>query len=151
MNRFTTLLVLGAAFALPTFVSADCGCGCDALPAVSGCGCDAMPAATGCGCEAAPACNTCNDDCRCKRTRTRLKLVRVCKDVCRTQRVCTTDCCGCPTTKRVRVKKSVSRLKLVRVEVQARERCCRSRCSTPCNTCAPACPSDPCSTGCGCN
>ena len=143
MNRFTMLLVLGTAFALPTFASADCGCGCDA-PVVAGCGCDAAPAP----CNTCDTCNTgCQDACGCKRTRTRLKLVRVCKDVCRTARVCSTDCCGCPTMKRVRVMKSVPRLKLVRVEVPARQRCCRPSCD-PCDPCGQA---QPTSCGCGCN
>ncbi len=72
-----------------------------------------LPAASlaqdcGCGCEPAPA--------PCVKTRKRLKLVDVQKQVCRIKRVCTVDECGCPTTKRVKVKECVTRKKLVCVE-----------------------------------
>ena len=131
MIRFALALAFAAVLSLPTNSFADCGCGCDTC--------------------AVSSCNTCQDDCCCKpRTRTRLKLVRVCKEVCRTEKVCTTDCCGCPTTKRVRVKKRVSRLRLARVEVPPRKRCCKPAvdpCNS-CNTCDP-CQNDGC--GCGCN
>ena len=134
MNRITFVLALGALIAAPAFAAADHhGCGCDALPTASAC-------ENGCGCEA--TCNPC-DDCCCERTRTRLRLVRVSKEVCRRARVCTTDCCGCPTTKRVRVSKCVTRLRLQRVEVAPRQRCCAP---APCNDCC-----DPCPTSCGCN
>ena len=118
MFRLTSLIVFGAALALPGFAVADCGCAADP--------CDACAPCVECA-------TVCNDPCCCQpQTRTRLKLVRVCKEVCRTQRVCTTDACGCPTTARVRVVKNVSRLRLARVEVPARHRCCAD---TGCSTC----------------
>ena len=55
----------------------------------------------GCGCEPAPA--------PCVKTRKRLKLVDVQKEVCRLKRVCTTDECGCSKSKLVRVKECVTR------------------------------------------
>ncbi len=157
MNRFTAILVLGAAMALPTFANAQCGCGCDA-PVVAACdsvcgsACDSVCGCESacdsvCGCESAGTCDPCNacTDC-CKPTRKRLRLVRVNKEVCRTQRVCTTDCCGCPKSTRVRVRKCVSRLRLVRVEVPKRTRCCKkTKC---CDTCNSGC--NTCDTGCGC-
>ncbi len=103
MIRFASFLVLGTVFALPGLASAqDCGCG--------------DPAPVAC-CQ-----DVCNDCCQ-PRTRTRLKLTCVDKEVCRRERVCTTDCCGCPTTKVVKVQKCVKRLALTRVEVQPRQRC----------------------------
>ena len=144
MNRISLALAFCAMLFVPAFASADCGCGCDALPVSAGCGCDALPVDTGCGCHTAcdpcatsccdpcatsccdpcatSCCDPC-DSCRCERPRKRLRLVRVSKEVCRRQKVCTTDCCGCPTTKTVRVRKCVNRLRLKRVEVAPRSRC----------------------------
>ena len=134
MNRITAILVLGAVFAIPAFANADCGCGCDA-PAATAC-CD-----NGCGCESAcnSCCDTCNTGCNDCCTRTRLRLVRVCKPVCRSKRVCTTDCCGCSRMTRVRVTKCVPRLRLVRVEVPKRCGCCKTQCCDPCNSCQNDC------------
>lgn len=73
-----------------------------------------LPAASfaqdcGCGCEPAPA--------PCIKTRKRLKLVDVQKQVCRLKRVCTTDECGCQKSKLVRVSECVTRKKLTLVDV----------------------------------
>ena len=128
MAKFLFSLVLCAAVLVPSLASAQCGCNPAPAPA-----CCAAPAPTCC----AP------------RQRTRLKLVKVQKQVTRCKRVCTTDCCGCPTRSRVRVQKCVTRLALVRVPVEPRTRCCRparTRCCPPaptCNTCA--------ATPCGCS
>lgn len=137
MIRFAAILAFGAVLALPGFSFADCGCGCNASVQASPC----------------DTCNACQQDCCQPKPRTRLKLVRVCKEVCRTKRVCSTDSCGCPTTKRVRVTKRVPRLKLVRVEVPPRQRCCKKpACPCPCHKPAPCGCADPCAnTGCGCN
>ena len=145
MNRFTAILVLGAVFALPAFVNADCGCGCDALPVAAPCDSGCQPACH--SCDPCNTCDTCNNPC----TRKRLRLVRVCKDVCRTKRVCTRDCCGCPKLTRVKVRKSVSRLRLVRVEVPQRSRCCKkTSCCDPCNSCNNDCGvQNDCGCGCG--
>lgn len=138
MNRIVACLALamGAMFFLPTFASADCGCGCEAAPVVAS-ACD-------CGCHSVSSCDSCNV-CQ-ERPRTRLRLTRVCKEVCRTKLVCTTDACGCRKMARVKVKKSVPRLRLVRVEVPKRTRCCKAKTSC-CDTCS-SCQSD---CGCGCN
>ena len=87
---------------------ADCGCGAPAPVADCGCG---EPVAD-CGC--AP------------RTRKKLTLQKVSKEVCRLKRVCTTDACGCPKKEWVRTTKTVCRTKLACVEVPRRERggCC---------------------------
>ena len=86
-------------------MSSDCGCG--AAAPVADCGCDAPVADCGC----AP------------RTRKKLVLTKVCKEVTRCKRVCTTDCCGCPKKEWVKVKKTVTRNKLTCVDVPRRERC----------------------------
>ena len=101
--------------ALPCFAAAqDCGCGggvAVAAPVVD------MGVVSDCGCGApAPSCNA-------PRTRKKLSLTMVPKEVCRMKRVCGTDCCGCPTSKMVRQKKTVSRPKLSLVDAPARERC----------------------------
>ena len=94
MFKFVFSAVVCAAMCIPaTSFAQDCGCGCEVAPAPC--------------CAPAPCA---------PKTRKRLKLVDVQKQVCRVERVCTTDCCGCPTTKRVRVSKTVCRKKLVRVE-----------------------------------
>lgn len=63
-----------------------------------------------CGCcEPAPA--------PCVKTRKKLKLVTVEQEVCRRKRVCSTDACGCPTSKIVHVKETVCRKKLTVEEV----------------------------------
>ena len=82
-------------------VSSDCGCG--------------EPVAD-CGCAPEPSCAP--------RTRKKLTLTKVSKEVCRLKRVCTTDCCGCPKSKLVRVKKTVCRTKLTCVDVPRKERSC---------------------------
>ena len=133
---FVAVLAFSAVLAMPGISFAQCDCGCDA-PVVASNPCDTC---------AQPKC------CCQPRPRTRLKLTKVCKDVCRLKRVCTTDACGCPTTKLVKVAKKVSRLKLVRVPVEPRKpRCsCLRRPAKPCGCAAPAV--DPCgNTGCGCN
>lgn len=62
-----------------------------------------------CGCcEPAPA--------PCVKTRKRLKLVDVQKQVCRTKAVCTTDQCGCSKRKLVRQSQFVTRKQLTVVE-----------------------------------
>ncbi len=132
MNRFSAVVMFFAVLALPAFVNADCGCGCDG-PAViavdSGCGCDAVQDSccntgcnsccdTGCGCQSScDCCNSCNSGCNDCCTRTRLRLKIVCKDVCRSKRVCTTDRCGCSRLSKVCVRKRVPRLRLEREEV----------------------------------
>ena len=122
-------------FALPCFANAqDCGCGGTVMAApamdapmmhmsapmemgvASDCGCDAAPVAD-CGCAPEPTCCA-------PRTRKKLVLTKVSKEVCRLKRVCSTDCCGCPTSKLVRVKKTVCRNKLTCVEVPRKERSC---------------------------
>ena len=114
MIRFAALLVLGCAFALPSVAAAkDCG-GCDPC----------APCASACDCQPAACCNPC--------VRTRLKLVRVCKEVTRCKRVCVLDECGCPTMRRVPCTRTVSRLRLVRVPVQPRCRACCPPAVTPC-------------------
>ncbi len=121
--------------ALPSFaVAQDCGCGgapTMAAPemvmdmgSVSDCGCNAAPApAADCGCNAAPApAADCGGNAA-PRTRKKLSLSKVSKEVCRLQRVCSTDCCGCPKSKMVRTKKTITRSKLSLVDAPARERC----------------------------
>ena len=111
---------------LPCFaVAQDCGCGGSIMDGpiidapvvdhgvdmgISDCGCDAAPA---------PSCGA-------PRTRKRLSLTMESREVCRMKRVCSTDCCGCPTSKFVRSPKTVSRPKLSMVDAPARERCCCS-------------------------
>ena len=96
--------------ALPCFAAAqDCGCG--AAPVVD------MGISSDCGCGAP------EPSCCAPRTRKKLSLTMVPKEVCRMKRVCGTDCCGCPTSKMVRQKKTVSRPKLSLVDAPARERC----------------------------
>ena len=151
MNRISLALAFCAMLTLPAFASAHGDCGCHSHPVSTGCGCDA-PCGNDCGCntQCDPCATSCCDPCdRCDRPRKRLRLVRVSKDVCRRQRVCTTNCCGCPTSKTVRVRKCVTRLRLKRVEVAPRSRC-KTGCNDPCqNQC------DPCGVavdyGCGCN
>lgn len=83
------------AFACPLAAQAqDCGC--------------AQPEPT-CGCEQVDTC--------CQKTRKKLVLVDVQREVCRLERVCETDCCGCPQSKLKRVKKCVTRKKLALVDV----------------------------------
>lgn len=139
MNRISLALALCAMLTVPAFASAHEDCGCHTHPVSAGCGCDA-PLSHDCGCDtcATSCCDPC-DPCRCDRPRKRLRLVRVSKEVCRRQRVCTTDCCGCPTSKTVRVRKCVTRLRLQRVEVAP-----RSRCNNACDPCGTT-------TACGCN
>lgn len=84
-------------------VSSDCGCG----EPVADCGCGAP-----------------EPSCCAPRTRKKLSFAMVPKEVCRMKRVCSTDCCGCPTSKLVREMKTVSRPKLSLVDAPARERCC---------------------------
>ena len=96
--------------ALPCFAAAqDCGCG--AAPVVD------MGISSDCGCGAP------EPSCCAPRTRKKLSLTMVSREVCRMKRVCGTDCCGCPTSKIVRQKKTVSRPKLSLVDAPARERC----------------------------
>ena len=102
---------------LPCFATAqDCGCG--AAPVID-MGYDM--GSSDCGCNAAP-----EPSCCAPRTRKRLSLTMEPRDVCRLKRVCSTDCCGCPTSKFVRSSKTVSRPKLSLVDAPARERCCCS-------------------------
>ena len=85
----------------------------------SDCGCGAPAPVADCGCGEPVA------DCGCApRTRKKLTLTKVSKEVCRLKRVCTTDCCGCPKKEWVRVKKTVCRTKLSCVEVPRKERSC---------------------------
>lgn len=53
----------------------------------------------------------------CVKTRKKLKVVEVQQEVCRRKRVCSTDECGCPTSKIVQVKETVCRKKLTLEEV----------------------------------
>ena len=87
--------------------SSDCGCGAAPAPAVADCGCGAP-----------------EPSCCAPRTRKKLALTKVSKEVCRLKRVCTTDCCGCPKKEWVRVKKTVCRTKLTCVDVPRKERSC---------------------------
>ena len=132
MNKIASLLIVGAVLAFPgTSFATDCGCENHAPAVVDNCNhCNHCHNA----CHTACHCNPCNDCCQ-PRQRTRLKLVCVQKEVCRRQRVCSTDACGCPTMRTVRVKKCVRRLALVRVPVQIRQRCCHhhSDCGCGCN------------------
>lgn len=92
------------------FVFSAVVCAAMCIPAVSfaqDCGCD--PAPTPCCAAPAPTCCA-------PKTRKRLKLVNVQEQVCRVKRVCTTDGCGCPTTKLVRESQTVCRKKLTLVE-----------------------------------
>ncbi len=71
--------------------------------------CPTAGQAQDCGCcEPQPVCQT---------TRKKLKLVEYQKEVCRLQRVCVTDECGCTTKKLVKVKECVTRKKLAFVDV----------------------------------
>ena len=107
--------------ALPCFAAAqDCGCGGDVVVDTG--------VSSDCGCGAP------EPSCCAPRTRKKLSLTRVQKQVCRRTRVCSTDCCGCPTSKIVRQQKTVCRPKLTLVDAPARERCCRSR-----NRCSGGC------------
>ena len=88
----------------------DCGC---ATPAPAPC-CEPAPAPC---CEPAPVC--CEPaPAPCVKTRKRLALVDVSRNVSRFKVVCGTDCCGCPTKKRVRVSECVTRKKLTLVDVE---------------------------------
>lgn len=94
MFKFIFTAAVCAAMCLPTVSTAqDCGC---------------EPAPTSC-CEPAPA--PCGP-----KTRKKLQLVDVQKQVCRLKRVCVTDECGCTKSKFVRVKECVTRKKLTVVE-----------------------------------
>lgn len=84
------------------FVFSAVVCAAMCIPAVSSaqdCGC----------CEPAPN--------PCVKTRKKLKIVEVETQVCRLKRVCSTDACGCPTSKLVRESKTVTRPKLTMEEV----------------------------------
>lgn len=142
MSKFVFSLVVCAAMCLPT-ASFGQDCGCEPTPA--------------------PAC--CPAPAPCAKTRKKLKLVDVQQQVCRTKRVCSTDCCGCPTTKRVRVSETVTRKKLTLVDVpvdpcrqgllkRLRGRlgnrggsCCPAPAPAPCGCAAPA----PAPAPCGCD
>lgn len=140
MLKFFVAAVLGVC-TLPCFAAAQ-DCGCSEPAPVADCGCEA-PVETCC----AP------------RTRKKLALVNVQKQVCRVKRVCSTDCCGCPTSKLVREKVTVCRKKLTLVDAPARERCgCRGgrlkgllaklgSCGGGCGGGCDAAPADDC--GCG--
>ena len=92
-----------------------------AMGGTSDCGCGQPAPVADCGCGEPVA------DCGCApRTRKKLTLTKVSKEVCRLKRVCTTDACGCPKREWVKVKKTVCRNKLTCIDVPARERsgCC---------------------------
>lgn len=130
MFKFVFSLMVCAAMCIPTASFAQ-DCGCDA-PAPAPC------------CEApAPA--------PCAKTRKRLKLVDTQRQVCRTKRVCSTDCCGCPMTKRVRSSETVTRKKLVMVDTPVdpcrRGLLQRLRANRGGNCCSPA----PAPAPCGCD
>jgi len=73
--------------------------------------CPMISAAQDCGCcEPAPVCAP--------KTRKKLKLVDVSREVCRLKPACVTDECGCTSTKLVSVKECVTRKKLTVVDVE---------------------------------
>lgn len=108
--------------------------------------CPSMVSAQDCGCcEPAPTC---------VKTRKRLKLVDVSREVCRLKAVCVTDECGCTKRKLVRVKECVSRKRLALVDVpvdpckrgclgglvdRLRSRMARPCCDDPCAAAEPCC------------
>ena len=68
-------------------------------------------------CEPTPTC--CAPTPVCKKTRKRLALVDVQREVCRSKVVCGVDECGCPKKKVIKVKECVTRKKLALVDVEA--------------------------------
>ena len=104
---------------LPCFATAqDCGCGAAAPVDAPVVDMGFEMGVSDCGCDAAP-----EPSCCAPRTRKRLSLTMESREVCRLKRVCSTNCCGCPTSKMVRSSKTVSRPKLSLVDAPARERC----------------------------
>ncbi len=105
--------------------------------------CPMMVQAQDCGCaEPDP----------CQKTRKKLALVDVSREVCRLKRVCEVDACGCPTSKLTRVKECVTRKKLTLVDVPVDPckpklfgRLCDKLSGLGCG-CKNEC--DPCDTGC---
>lgn len=133
-----------------------------AVMAVALC-CPMISAAQDCGCcEPAPVCAP--------KTRKKLALVDVSREVCRLKSACVTDECGCSKKTLVAVKECVTRKRLALVDVEvdpcrkncfqklreklaecreARQRCKPDPCCAPAPAPAPCCAPAPC--GCGCN
>jgi len=96
MFKFIFPAILGVALCCPMLASAqDCGC----APVVAPQPC----------CEPAPA--------PCVKTRKKLRLVDVTREVCVRKSVCVTDECGCTKRKTIKVKKCVPGKKLALVDV----------------------------------
>ena len=103
-------------------------------------------------------CGCCDAEPACQKTRKKLVLVDVSKEVCRLKRVCVTDECGCSKKKLIRVSECVTRKKLACVDVpvdpckkscfaklcdKLKAKCHKNDCCDPCDTCG-------CDSGCGC-
>jgi len=103
--------------------------------------CPTFSTAQDCGCcEPAPVCAP--------KTRKKLTLVDVTKEVCRLKSTCVTDQCGCTKKKLVSVKECITRKKLALVDVEVdpckknifqkvREKL--AECREARNACKPAC------------
>lgn len=94
MFKFVFSAIMAVALSFPMISSAqDCGC-----------------APTPVCCEPAPVCPP--------KTRKKLALVDVSREVCRLKSTCVTDECGCTKRKLVSVKECVSRKRLALVDVE---------------------------------
>jgi len=129
-----------------------------AIMAVALC-CPMMASAQNCGCEPAPVCCEPAPVCPPK-TRKKLALVDVNREVCRLKTACVTDQCGCTKRKLVATKECVTRKRLALVDVEVDP--CKKNCfqklrqkMAECRAARTACKPDPCCTPapapCGCN
>ena len=122
MFKFVFSAIMLVALSCPTISAAqDCGC------------CEPAPVC----CEPAPACPP--------KTRKKLALVDVSREVCRLKSNCVTDECGCTRTKLVTVKECVTRKKLALVDRDPCDKNCfqklrekMAECRASRNACKPA-------------